>query len=132
MNIYLKSIFIWLFMLAIAVLSGGLRNALLETRLGEPRAHQIGTIAVSFLFFLIILWFVRATAMLSRQALVIGSLWFVMTILFETIMIRFLMKRPWGDVFADYNLSDGRLWPIVLVTILIGPYIVARRNRQQS
>lgn len=47
-----------------------------------------------------------------------------MTVAFETIMVRFWMKRPWAEAFADYNLLKGRIWPLVLLTLLAVPYIV--------
>ncbi|MBX7259130.1 MAG: hypothetical protein K1Y02_22400 [Candidatus Hydrogenedentes bacterium] len=116
----------WFLMLIVAILSGGLRTKLLLPRFGDLRAHQIGTVFVCMIFTALIAWFVRATGLTPQQAVIVGPVWAAMTVAFETVMVRFWMKRPWADVFADYNLLKGRVWPLVLLTLMALPYIVSR------
>ncbi|MFA6240971.1 MAG: hypothetical protein WC655_08585 [Candidatus Hydrogenedentales bacterium] len=125
MGLVIKVLGFWFLLLVIAVASGGLRTAFLQPALGELRAHQAGTLIVCVVFAALIAWFTHATTLTPRQAILVGVLWVAMTVAFETGMVRIWMGRPWGDVFADYNLLKGRIWPLVLLTVLAVPYIVA-------
>jgi hypothetical protein len=121
-----KSLGFWFVLLIVAVASGGLREKLLKPRMGELRAHQAGTVFVCVIFFGLIALFVRWTVPSERDALSIGGSWMVMTILFEILMVRVWMRKPWSTVFADYNVVKGRLWVLVLFTTLFGPWIASR------
>ncbi len=65
----------------------------------------------------------------NGQALAIGVAWVTATVVFETLMVRVWMGKPWSVVFADYNLLQGRLWILVLFTTLLGPWLAARIAR---
>jgi len=49
----------------------------------------------------------------------------VLTLLFEFGLGRAL-GRPMETLLADYNILRGRLWPLVLITELVGPWIALR------
>ena len=34
------------------------------------------------------------------------------------------MGKPWETLLADYNVVRGRIWVLVLATVLLGPIIV--------
>lgn len=121
-----KSVGFWFVLLIVAIVSGGLRESLLKSRIGELRAHQVGTVLVCVIFFGLIALFVRWTNPSEREALFIGGLWVGMIILFEAFMVRVWMGKPWSTVFADYNVVKGRLWVLVLITTLFGPWIASR------
>ncbi|MCL4694143.1 MAG: hypothetical protein KJ060_16730, partial [Candidatus Hydrogenedentes bacterium] len=116
-----KALACWFLLLVVAVTSGGLREKLLKPRMGELRAHQVGTFLVCIVFGALIVAFARWTAMGPSQAAVIGCIWTAMTVAFEVSMVRVWMKKPWSAVFADYNLRRGRVWILVLLTTLAGP-----------
>ncbi len=122
---FLKALAFWFLLLIVAITSGGLREGLLTPRVGELRAHQVGTILVCIVFGALIVAFVRWTAMSASQAAVIGAMWTAMTVAFEVTMVRVWMKKPWSAVFADYNLLRGRVWILVLLTTLAGPWLAA-------
>jgi len=121
-----KSVGFWFVLLIVAIVCGGLREGLLKPRIGELRAHQVGTIVTCAVFFGLIVLFVRWTNPSEPQAVLIGGSWVIMTILFEALMVRVWMGKPWSTVLADYNVRKGRLWVLVLVTTLFGPWIASR------
>ena len=121
-----KAIAFWFLLLVVAVASGALREGLLTPRLGALRAHQAGTVFVCIIFFALMVPFVRWLQPSGPQALCIGAAWVVATIVFEMLMVRVWMGKPWSTVFADYNLLQGRLWLLVLITTLLGPYVASR------
>ncbi|MGV9011918.1 MAG: hypothetical protein ACOH13_04935, partial [Flavobacteriales bacterium] len=57
-----------------------------------------------------------------RDAWRIGFFWTALTIAFEFGAGHFLFKHPWSKLFADYNLLNGRIWVLVLITTLLAPW----------
>jgi len=121
-----KAIAFWFLLLVVAVASGALREGLFTPRLGALRAHQAGTVFVCIIFFMSMILFVRWVQPSETQALCIGAAWVLATIAFEALMVRVWMGKPWSTVFADYNLLQGRLWILVLLTTLLGPWVATR------
>ena len=56
--------------------------------------------------------------------ILIGVLWPIMTVAFEFGFFHFVMGKPWEALLADYNVLRGRIWVLVLATVLLGPIIV--------
>ena len=117
---------VWFAFMAIAVASGALREGLLTPRLGELIAHQIGTVFVCLLFVGVIFGFVRRLRPTPGQALAIGAGWAVMTVGFEFGVFHLVVGHPISELLAAYNLAAGRLWPLVLLTELLAPWLFAR------
>lgn len=36
------------------------------------------------------------------------------------------MAHPWSRLLADYDLAAGRLWPLVLLALLLMPVLTGR------
>lgn len=52
-----------------------------------------------------------------------GVIWLFSTIAFEFIAEHYVFGNSWEKLLADYNLFEGRIWSLVLLTILLAPYI---------
>lgn len=122
----------WLLFMLIAVASGALRETLLTPLLGEHSAHQIGTVFVCSLIGATIWRFVRHLRPGPGQALVLGLGWVAVTLLFEFGVFHFLLGHPLSEMLAEYNLAAGRLWPLVLLTELLTPWLATRKWRQPA
>jgi hypothetical protein len=48
---------------------------------------------------------------------------------FEFLAGHYWFHASWSALFADYNLAQGRIWILVLVTTLLAP-VVARAMRK--
>lgn len=123
---------VWLLLLLIAVGAGALRTTLLAPRLGEQKAHIVGTLVVVAIFSGVI-WF--AAGWLSpardRAALLgIGVTWLAATVVFEFGFGHYVMGHSWDRLLADYNLFAGRLWLLVLLTILLMPAVAGEVQRR--
>ena len=92
--------------------------------MSELAAHQLSTV-IGLCVFGVFFWYLTGFFPLesSGQALGIGVMWLVFTILFEFVFGHFVMGHSWHKLFADYNIFEGRLWSLVLVWTFIGPYI---------
>jgi hypothetical protein len=112
----------WFPMLVLAVANGALREAVLNKHFSPLAAHQISCVTGSLLLFMFIMgmsrWWPFTTA---QQALLTGSAWLVMTVIFEFAFGRFGGHKPWRELLADYDVTSGRLWPLVLLTVFATP-----------
>lgn len=109
----------------LAIVNATLRNNVYGPILkNELLVHQISTVTAIVMFLTTMyVFFSRTRAPYTEtNLLVIGILWLALTIAFEFGFGHYVMGNPWSRLLHDYNLLAGRLWILVLVTILVGPY----------
>jgi hypothetical protein len=124
--IFVKSFVVWLSFGVVALAFGALRERWLRPRIGEQRAHQVGTIVVCVVIAAIIVLSIRWLLPNPGQAAAIGVFWVVLTVLFEFGVFHYIVGEPWGRLLAAYNLAKGRVWALVLLTELVTPYLAVR------
>jgi hypothetical protein len=56
--------------------------------------------------------------------ILIGVIWLIITVAFEFGFFHYVMGKPWETLLADYNVLRGRIWVLVLATVLLGQIIV--------
>ena len=119
----------WTGMPALAVLNG-LSRGLYARRLGEARAHQVSS-ATLLAVLLPYVGLVEGRWPLSsvRAAASVGAAWMSLTMLFEFGFGHYVAKQPWSTLLADYNVRQGRLWPIVLGVTGTAPVLVRATRR---
>ena len=124
MQIIIVYLLAWIGLAIVAILNGALRVKGYSPYMSELAAHQLSTV-IGLGFFGIYFWFLTGAYRLesSGQALGIGTMWIVLTVLFEFGFGHFVMRHPWRKLFADYNIFRGRLWSLVLLWTFIGPYV---------
>lgn len=126
----LRALLAWFALMVVAVLNGTLRVALLNRRLGERTGHAVSTAMLCVLILgvtgLLVAWIGPAS---SRDALRVGTLWLALTLAFEFGFGHFVARKPWRELLADYDISAGRVWVLVLVTTLFAPLLVGRARR---
>lgn len=127
----LRAAAVWLLLLIVAFAAGTARTYLLEPRLGERTAHQLGTLAVAALFAAVVWATVRwIDPGLDRvRLLALGVGWTAATVLFEFGFGRWVAGHSWSRLLADYDLLAGRLWLLVLLTLLFGPVFAGALRR---
>ncbi|MBZ0198563.1 MAG: hypothetical protein K8H86_01760 [Ignavibacteriaceae bacterium] len=124
MNNFTIYFLLWFPMVIIAIVNGTIREKFFRKFLSELHAHQLSTLT-ALLLFALYFWFITGRWKLdsSMQALLIGAMWFAMTVLFEFVFGHFVMNHSWQKLFNDYNFFDGRLWIFILIWTLIGLYV---------
>ena len=117
----------WIGMVAIAILNGAIREKAYGPFMGELPAHQLSTFIIILLFGAYI-WVLTGTYPIESptQALIIGVMWLVMTVIFEFVFGHFVMGHPWSGLLQDYNLFKGRVWSLVLIWASVAPYLFYR------
>jgi len=127
MNIYTEYAVAWIGLAALAIANGAVREKIYGPLMSELHAHQLST-AVGIALFGAYMWAVMGIWELAsaRQALSIGCVWLIMTILFEFVFGHYVMGHPWDRLLQDYNLLKGRVWVLVLIWTTLGPCIIYR------
>lgn len=122
----LRAIAIWLVLLIVAFANGFFRETVLISWLGSDAAHVVSTlilcVGITAVAYLAIVW-IRPLRI--RDSILIGIDWTVLTLAFEFGFGR-LAGRSWAELFADYDVSKGRVWILVLIATALAPYVTAR------
>ena len=122
-----RALAVWILLLGVAIANGALREMLLTPRLGDRAAHVLSTLmlsaAILAIAWLTIGWIGPAG---PGDALLAGGLWAALTLAFEFLAGHYLFRNPWSKLLADYNVRRGRIWPLVLVTSLLAPWLAYR------
>jgi len=125
-----RAIVIWLGILLLASLNGALREGWLIPAMGQTAGRALSTVLLSTLVLLVtwlaIDWIGPAT---TQDAWLIGVLWLALTLAFEFLVGHYVLRQPWAELTADYNVTRGRIWPLVLVMVLFAPLWTARIRR---
>lgn len=116
----------WLIFAGVATSAGIVRETWLVPRIGELRAHQVGTLLVCGIFLAVIAVFIRRTRPSAQEARSIGVWWVLVAIAFEFGFGHYLDGLSWSRLLADYDLSRGRLLLLVWLTVGVGPLVLAR------
>jgi hypothetical protein len=116
-----RALLSWLVLLAVGFSNGALRQATWARVLPERTANQL-SVATAIVFLGIAVWLLtRAWPLASAgRAWAVGALWCALTFLFESALGR-ATGRSWPAILEDYRLWRGRLWPLVLLFILVAP-----------
>ena len=126
-RVILRYTLLWSGLPVIGMLNGAIREITYKDALGDLFAHQLS----SFIIVLLIsayVWVLEGRWKLSSsyEALAIGLIWLVQTIMFEFLFGHYVMGHPWDLLFADYNVFEGRFWSIVVFWVAVAPLIVYR------
>ena len=122
-----KYFLLWFPMLLLAVLNGAARERLYRSSLSEVHAHQLSTLTLLILFSIYVWLVIRYwTPRSPQQALLVGSLWLVLTLVFEFGFGHFIGGKTWGDLLGEYNLPAGRVWVFIPAWVAVAPYVFHR------
>lgn len=120
-----RYIIAWFPMIIIAIVNGLFREKVIRNKLNELQAHQMST-ATMIVLFGIYVWVLFKVLKPSSeiQAIKIGLIWLILTIIFEFTFGHYVAGHSWNRLFQDYNIFQGRVWVLVLIWITIAPYII--------
>ena len=122
-----KAFGMWLVLLVVAFINGGIREMLIVPRVGEQVGHMIGVVVFSGAIFGITYGFVKAIGQLrSSMLFLIGLFWLVLSLLFEFGFFHYVMHEPWSKLLADYNIFRGRFLIVVWLSTLFSPLICGK------
>lgn len=127
--LWLKALALWLVFTVLAVGLGGVRERWLAPALGDSRAHQAETLVFCAVIAAVVFFGVRWMRVTRVRGFRVGIFWVVLTVVFEFGVFGVLLGHPWSELLADYNVFEGRLWPFVLATELVAPWLFAQEEK---
>lgn len=121
----------WFVLLVVAMINGVLRESTYGKYVSELSAHQISCVTGILLFAVVIHQYVRRWPPASaREAWRIGLFWMVLTVAFEFLFFHYVGGHSWEVLLANYDMSAGRLWPLILLWVAVAPYVFYRLSRR--
>ena len=118
----LKAVIAWLLILSLAIANGALRETVLIPSLGKSAGLVLSGVLLCLLVLLVAYGFVRFLRVVSvSQGLIIGFFWVLLTLAFEFGFGRYVQHKPWPELLDAYTFSEGNIWPVVLLAILVTP-----------
>ena len=123
----IKVLVIWMLIAAAEVLHGVLRVSLLNRRVGDHRARQIGVFTGSAIILIIswltVPWLGAST---DGQLFGIGFLWLVLMLAFEIAFGRLVFRASWKRLASDFDFRKGGLLSIGMLILFVAPFLATK------
>lgn len=120
----LKICLVWLAILVLAVLNGGLREAVLLKHLDLTSAQLLSAVLLCAAILLMAWWLVHWLGVYDARSLwLVGVIWLVLTLVFE-FSYGLARGLDWSEMLAAYTFKDDNLWPLCLLITLMAPWLV--------
>ena len=129
-KVYFYSMLVWILFAILAIINAGAREKIYKEPLGELPARQLSTVIfIGLMLGVMYLFFIKTKVEYSNSDLIyIGIMWTLGTLIFEFVFGHYVFGNSWEKLFRDYNILKGRIWILVLLTSLIGPRLVGRKQ----
>lgn len=123
----------WLGGAVLGVANGAVREVVYADRVGERTAHRLSAVSLCALLggYFALLQRHRPIPT-RREALQIGATWVALTAAFDFGFGHYVDRKPWEELLRDYDLSRGRVWPLVLAWIAVGPAAARELSGRRS
>ncbi len=115
----------WFCILGVAIINGGLRDALVRPRFGEPVTEIFGASVLSGAAILAGFVVMRPAAAMHDWVAAFGvsALWVALTLAFEFLFFHYVSGHSWRELLAAYRFWEGRLRVVVLLATAAAPFV---------
>lgn len=129
MKKYVYAFLIWVMIIPIAILNGGLREYVL-VKLGNLALPLSGIILSFCIFVVAYLLIPKIKNCTKRDYIFFGVMWFILTNLFD--LISYINQGVgFSGLLQSYNILTGNTWLLVVLTALFSPVIVMNIIRKK-
>ena len=117
----------WLIILPFMIANGIFRELVVKQFVSSQVAEAV-SVALGIVILVVLTRFLlrplagKSTAQLIRASITLVLL----TVTFEFLFGHYVDRKSWSDLLANYELWNGRLWPIGLATIAFVPFLWGR------
>lgn len=119
----LRSLFVWVLIVPLAILNGGLREEILIPWLGEQIALPVSGILLCILILIVTVIFLhRVVKGRNIHYWGIGVVWVIFTIGIEFVMGT-MTNTPMKEMLTAYDIRTGNLWLLVVLFIGLAPWL---------
>ena len=125
-KILLKSIFIWILIIPLAILNGAFRDYITTPLIGDFLSRPLSGVILCILIFTVSIWLIPRIGRGScRTYIKMGIMWLALTILFEFGM-GFSTGKTFLEMLKAYDITSNNWWLIVVIFTGFTPYLVAK------
>lgn len=126
-------IFAWAGASVLGVINGATRELAYKDDVGEATANRISVLSLIALLS-VYFWLLQRRWPLdtTRDALSIGAIWVLLTIVFEFSFGHYVDGDPWEELLKNYDVTEGNLWILILLWIGAGPAAIRALTAKQS
>lgn len=116
---------VWVIILFLNILGAAFRQGFLIPVLGEGAGRALETLLVVAMVWIVTFLFIRAAGRDASAAdlLLVGVLWLALTLTFEFSFGHFVEGLSVQTMLADYNVLNGRLFILVVLSAFIAPVV---------
>ena len=124
-----KSLLIWLTIIPCAILNGAFREMVANPLIGERYGQPLSGVSLCIILF-VVCWFgiPRIGRGTAKTYWIIGLLWVILTILFETCF-GLLTGDSLAELIKAYDITTGNLWLLVILFTGIAPWLTAKTRK---
>ena len=115
----------WLGGPVLGIVNGATRRATYQRRLGDLAAHQVSTVTATGLFGAYVYLLDRRWPIATApDAALIGTGWLAATAAFEVVFGHYVARTSWSALLRDYDITEGRVWGLFLLSLAVTPSVV--------
>jgi hypothetical protein len=129
-SVITRGVVVWFVLICAELVHGIARAIWLVPVVGDFHSRQVGVFTGTIINLTIAALFIRwIRPARIVNAIYIGGIWLVLTVVFEVGFGRAIIRASWQRIGADYDLIHGGLLPIGLVLLALAPWIAAKVRR---
>lgn len=123
----------WLIILPFMIMNGIFRELVVKQLVPAQGADAISAALGIAIVLMITRFTLRPLSGKSNAQLVRASLTLVMlTVAFEFAFGLLVDGKSWSELLANYEIWNGRLWPVVLAVIAFTPFLWGRWSIEET
>jgi branched-subunit amino acid ABC-type transport system permease component len=123
----------WLIILPFMIVNGLVRELIIKQFVSPSVAEAISAAMGLAIIVAVTRFTLRPLAGKPTAGLIRASITLVLlTLVFEFAFGHYVDRRSWSELLANYEIWNGRLWPIVLATIAFAPFLWGRWSIEEE
>ena len=126
MKKYLQAFAIWVAIIPIAILNGGLRENVLF-KFGAIAQPLSGIILAVCIFIMAYIFIPKIKGCKKLDYILFGVIWFIFTNLFD-LSAYIMSGEGIAGLLKSYDITTGNTWVLVALSALISPAVVGNKN----
>jgi hypothetical protein len=126
-----RNTLVWCGLFVLAFANGTIRELGIKRWVEEPWAHHLSALTAIAIFSIYVRLIWKRTGISTlANAIRVGALWLALTVLTETLVLnRWMAKLSWRQILESYDVTQGHLWPLVLLWVAALPVIAHACSR---
>ncbi len=123
---WLRILLVWLVMALLEIGQGVLRVKLINRRIGDKRARQLGVVTGSLVNLGITWWSLPWMGVRTPGELwSLGLIWVSLTLGLDLAVGRWWFRFQWNRIARDFDLRRGGWLGMGMLALLLSPWIAA-------